>query len=38
VSLAERNSTLVTIATIGIDIGKSTFHLVALDQLGAIVL
>jgi len=27
-----------TIATIGIDIGKNTFHLVGLDQRGAIVL
>jgi hypothetical protein len=27
-----------TIATIGIDIGKNTFHVVGLDQRGAIVL
>jgi hypothetical protein len=27
-----------TIATIGIDIGKNTFHLVGLDERGAIVL
>ena len=33
-----RNSTPVAIATIGIDIGKTTFHLVGLDQRGAIVL
>jgi hypothetical protein len=33
-----RNSTAATIATIGIDIGKNTFHLVGLDRRGAIVL
>ena len=33
-----RNATPVTIATIGIDIGKTIFHLVGLDQRGAIVL
>ena len=33
-----RNSTPVAIATIGIDIGKNPFHLVGLDQRGAIVL
>jgi len=33
-----RQSTTSTIATIGIDIGKNTFHLVGLDQRGAIVL
>src|SRR5262245_31157993 len=33
-----RESTPSTIATIGIDIGKNTFHLVGLDQRGAIVL
>jgi transposase len=33
-----RNATPVTIATIGIDIGKNIFHLVGLDQRGAIVL
>jgi transposase len=33
-----RGSTPSTIATIGIDIGKNTFHLVGLDQRGAIVL
>jgi transposase len=32
------NSTPSTIATIGIDLGKNTFHLVGLDQRGAIVL
>src|SRR5260370_6441930 len=31
-------STLSTISTIGIDIGKNSFHLVGLDQRGAIVL
>ena len=30
-------STLSTISTIGIDIGKNSFHLVGLDQRGAIV-
>src|SRR6201987_3504278 len=33
-----RQSTPSTVATIGIDIGKNTFHLVGLDQRGAIVL
>jgi len=33
-----RNSTPSTIATIGIDLGKNTFHLVGLDRRGAIVL
>jgi len=33
-----RQSTPSSIATIGIDIGKNTFHLVGLDQRGAIVL
>jgi transposase len=33
-----RQSTSSPIATIGIDIGKNTFHLVGLDQRGAIVL
>ena len=33
-----RESMSSTIATIGIDIGKNTFHLVGLDQRGAIVL
>ncbi len=33
-----RQSTTSTIATIGIDRGKNTFHLVGLDQRGAIVL
>jgi transposase len=33
-----RQSTPVCIATIGIDIGKNTFHLVGFDQRGAIVL
>jgi hypothetical protein len=31
-------STSSTISTIGIDIGKNSFHLVGLDQRGAIVL
>ncbi len=33
-----RNSLPSTIATVGIDIGKNTFHLVGLDKRGAIVL
>lgn len=33
-----RQSTPSTVATIGIDIGKNTFHLVGLDQRGSIVL
>jgi hypothetical protein len=33
-----RDSTPATIATIGIDIGKNSFHLVGLDRRGAIVL
>lgn len=33
-----RQSTPFTIATIGIDPGKNTFHLVGLDQRGTIVL
>ena len=33
-----RQSTASAVATIGIDIGKNTFHLVGLDQRGAIVL
>jgi transposase len=33
-----RQSTTARIATVGIDIGKNTFHLVGLDQRGAIVL
>jgi hypothetical protein len=33
-----RQSTPSAVATIGIDIGKDTFHLVGLDQRGAIVL
>ena len=33
-----RQSTPSAVATIGIDIGKNTFHLVGLDQRGAIVL
>jgi hypothetical protein len=33
-----RQSTPSTVATIGIDLGKSTFHLAGLDQRGTIVL
>ena len=33
-----RQSTPSAVATIGIDIGKNTFHLVGSDQRGAIVL
>ena len=33
-----RNSTANEIATVGIDIGKNTFHLIGLDKRGAIVL
>jgi len=33
-----RQSTPYTVATIGIDIGKNTFHLVGLDHRGNIVL
>jgi transposase len=33
-----RQSTPSAVATIGIDIGKNTFHLMGLDQRGAIVL
>jgi len=33
-----RQSMPSTVTTIGIDIGKNTFHLVGLDQRGAIVL
>jgi transposase len=33
-----RQSTPSAVATIGIDIGKNTFHLVGLDQRGAIAL
>jgi transposase len=36
--LMSRESAPSAIATIGIDIGKNTFHLVGLDQRGAIVL
>jgi transposase len=32
------NKSIATIATMGIDIGKSSFHVVGLDQRGAIVL
>ena len=33
-----RQSTPCAVATLGIDIGKNTFHLLGLDQRGAIVL
>jgi hypothetical protein len=33
-----RSSASATIATLGIDLGKNTFHLVGQDQRGAIVL
>ena len=33
-----RQFTPCAVATLGIDIGKNTFHLVGLDQRGAIVL
>jgi transposase len=33
-----RQSTAAIVATIGIDIGKNTFHLVGLDQRGNVVL
>jgi hypothetical protein len=32
------NKSIATIATMGIDIGKNSFHVVGLDQHGAIVL
>ncbi len=32
------NKSTSTVATIGIDIGKNSFHVVGLDQRGAIVL
>jgi hypothetical protein len=35
---AHLRNTLATINTIGIDVGKNTFHLVGLDKRGAIVL
>jgi transposase len=33
-----QQSTSSTVAAVGIDIGKNTFHLVGLDECGAIVL
>ena len=33
-----RTTSLEAVATIGIDIGKNTFHLVSLDKMGAVVL
>ena len=32
------NKSTATVATMGIDIGKNTFHVIGLDQRGAIVL
>src|SRR5437867_2717136 len=37
-STAMSNKSIATIATMGIDIGKNSFHVVGLDQRGAIVL
>jgi transposase len=37
-SIAMSNKSIATIATMGIDIGKNSFHVVALDRRGAIVL
>src|SRR2546426_8964650 len=37
-STAMSNTTKATIATMGIDIGKNSFHVVGLDRRGAIVL
>jgi hypothetical protein len=37
-STAMSNKSIATIATMGIDIGKNSFHVVALDRRGAIVL
>ena len=37
-STATSNKSIATIATMGIDIGKNSFHVVGLDRRGAIVL
>jgi transposase len=37
-SIATSNKSNATVATMGIDIGKNSFHVVGLDQRGAIVL
>jgi hypothetical protein len=37
-STAMSNKSSATVATMGIDIGKNSFHVVGLDQRGAIVL
>src|SRR5215468_1834878 len=37
-STAMSNKSIATIATMGIDIGKNSFHVVGLDRRGAIVL
>src|SRR5215813_6273522 len=37
-SIAMSNKSTATVATMGIDIGKNSFHVVGLDQRGAIVL
>jgi len=36
--MPRKTTSLEAIATIGIDIGKNTFHLIGLDKMGAIVL
>ncbi len=36
--MARKTNRLEAVATIGIDIGKNTFHLIGLDRKGAIVL
>src|SRR6266496_5306988 len=36
--MPRKSNRLETVATIGIDIGKNTFHLIGLDKMGAIVL
>ena len=36
--MLRKTTSLEAVATIGIDIGKNTFHLIGLDKMGAIVL
>src|SRR5260370_18096008 len=36
--MPRKTTSLEAVATIGIDIGKNTFHLIGLDKMGAIVL
>ena len=36
--MSRKTTNLEAVATIGIDIGKNTFHLIGLDKKGAIVL